>query len=237
MVPRKYPCKGIYFDESNKEDPFHANPPITAHFNGLTSWKNGRNGAIAERVGDVRFHNFKVADNLLGGIEFSLTTEYGDNTTRVDNSLIIGRSEAAEYITTAGEPYGIIGPRTEFFRVDNCRFFNFDFGEAAALSSCSHCFHPASTDHGARTTRFSKLFFDSSVKIKIKYQYPYKAIFLDEDGSLTGKGPGSWATGYYKHHEQKECEMGKDFDPNELEPWMPILCDNTVQIRRLMIYG
>jgi hypothetical protein len=44
----------------------------------LTSWKNGRNGAIAEKVGDVRFHNFKVADNLLAGIEFSLTSEYGN---------------------------------------------------------------------------------------------------------------------------------------------------------------
>jgi hypothetical protein len=35
--------------------------------------KYGRNGAIADKVGDVRFNNFKVADNLLEGMEFSLT--------------------------------------------------------------------------------------------------------------------------------------------------------------------
>ena len=46
---------------------------ITANFNGLTSWKNGRAGAIFKTVGDVRFNNFKVADNLMAGIEMSVT--------------------------------------------------------------------------------------------------------------------------------------------------------------------
>jgi hypothetical protein len=82
MVPRKFPCKGVSYDadfaSKGQTDPWWNNPPITAHFHGLTSWKNARNGAIAERVGDVRFHNFRVADNLLAGIEFSLTSEYGN---------------------------------------------------------------------------------------------------------------------------------------------------------------
>lgn len=47
-------------------------------------------------MGDVRFHNFKVADNKLAGIEFSLTDAYGDNTTRIDNALIIGRTNNSE---------------------------------------------------------------------------------------------------------------------------------------------
>jgi hypothetical protein len=155
MVPRKFPCKPVVFNFSNTEDPWHQNPPITAHFYNLTSWKNGRNGAIAERVGDVRFHNFKVADNKLAGIEFSLTDEYGDNTTTINNALIIGRTNNSETALEMSRPFGIIGPRTENFRVDNVRFFNFDWNEAAALSSCSHCFHPAATDSGARTIRFS----------------------------------------------------------------------------------
>jgi hypothetical protein len=33
----------------------------------------------------------------------------------------------------------------------------------AALGSCSHCFHSASTDSGARTVTFSNLVFDTSV--------------------------------------------------------------------------
>jgi hypothetical protein len=36
------------------------------------------NGAIVEKVGDVRFYNFKVSDNLECGIEFSLTGETTD---------------------------------------------------------------------------------------------------------------------------------------------------------------
>jgi hypothetical protein len=58
----------------------------------LTSWKNGRNGAIAERVGDVRFKNFKIADNAEAGIEFSLTFDYGDNMAQIDGGLIVGKS-------------------------------------------------------------------------------------------------------------------------------------------------
>jgi len=73
MIPRTYPCKPIVYDSSNPSDPFWKNPLITANFYDLVSWKNKRNGAIAEKVGDVRFHNFKTADNILAGIEFSLT--------------------------------------------------------------------------------------------------------------------------------------------------------------------
>jgi len=83
----------------------------------LTSWKNGRNGAIAERVGDVRFHGFKVADNILAGIEFSLTNDYGDNTTMIDDALIIGRTENRDIFLDEAKPRGIITPRTENFLV------------------------------------------------------------------------------------------------------------------------
>jgi hypothetical protein len=52
---------------------FWQNPFITANFNGLTSWKNGRAGAICKIVGDIRFNNFKTADNRMAGIEMSVT--------------------------------------------------------------------------------------------------------------------------------------------------------------------
>ena len=39
----------------------------------FTGWKCGRNGAIAETMGNVHWNNFKTADNFLAGIEFSLT--------------------------------------------------------------------------------------------------------------------------------------------------------------------
>jgi len=73
MVPRTYPCKRLTFDHENPDDPYWSNPMITANFDNFVGWKNNRNGAIAEGVGDVRFNNFKVADNILAGIEMSLT--------------------------------------------------------------------------------------------------------------------------------------------------------------------
>jgi hypothetical protein len=87
MVPRKYPCKPIVYDSDylskGEDSPWWQNPPITANFNGFTGWKNLRNGAIAKTVGDIRFNDFKTADNLLAGIEFAETDTFGDKTTEM----------------------------------------------------------------------------------------------------------------------------------------------------------
>jgi len=230
MIPRKYPCKPISYDINNQTDPFHSNPAITAHFYGLTSWKNGRNGAIAGKIGDVRFHGFKLADNRLAGIEVGVCDDHGDNTTQIDDALIIGRTLNTEDVLDKAKPFGIIGSRTDNLRIDNCRFFNFDWGTAAALSTCSHCWHDQETDSGARTTRISNITFDSSVTRLINWGYPHKGIFLDEDGTLTGKGAKSWATPFYQHHNHSECE-------HNLTYWGGTFCDNTVQVRRVAFHG
>ena len=49
-------------------------------------------------MGDVRFHQFKVSDNILAGIEFSLTNEYGDNMAQVNDSLINGVSNNTDWM-------------------------------------------------------------------------------------------------------------------------------------------
>ena len=109
LISRKFPCLNVS----------PTNPLITANFENLTSWKNGRNGAIAERVGDVRFNNFKVADNILAGIEFSLTNErnVGDEKPGIYNAVIVGRSENFDEVQAKSwiSPHGIITPRTEKF--------------------------------------------------------------------------------------------------------------------------
>jgi hypothetical protein len=111
-------------------------------------------------------------------------------------------------------------------RVDNSKFFNWDWKSTAALSTCSHWWHDGETDSGGRTIRLSNLTFDSSVKRIINYGFPYKAIFFDEDGSVTGKGPRSWATPYNKHHEHPECEKNITYLGG-------MVCDNRVQVRRV----
>lgn len=68
LIPRQFPCKPL----SDK------NKLIEGNFYNLTSYKNGRAGAIVERIGALRFHNFKTADNKESGIEVSMTMDVKD---------------------------------------------------------------------------------------------------------------------------------------------------------------
>lgn len=57
---------------------------------------NGRNGAIFERIGDVRLINSKFADNFLAGIEYSVTDLTPDGTAQINGALVIGHSANAD---------------------------------------------------------------------------------------------------------------------------------------------
>jgi len=156
MVPRQFPCKPLTFDESNPSDPHHENPLITAEFRNFLGYKNKRNGAIVERVGDVRLINFVAADNILAGLEFSLTDQTEDGTAQINGGFVVGVSANTEKDTVnIGTARGVITPRTENFQVIGTKFFNFDHSDMAAFGSCSHCFHSAATDSGARTVTLS----------------------------------------------------------------------------------
>jgi hypothetical protein len=61
---------------------------------------------------------------------------------------------------------------------------------------------------------------------KIRYQYPNRAIYYDVDGTLTGKGPNSWATPYFLHNLQSECTA-------DLPMMDGITCNNQVEVRRV----
>jgi hypothetical protein len=84
--------------------------------------------------------------------------------------------------------------------VDSAKFFYFDWDGSAALGGCSHCFHSSSSDSGARTVTFKNTFFDSTVVQKIKQQEPWRHIYYDIDGSLTGKGPNTYYTSGFTHN-------------------------------------
>jgi hypothetical protein len=180
-----------------------------------------RNGAIAKKVGDVRFINFKTADNLLSGMEFAETDFFGHQMARVEGGVVVGRTNNTDWKLDASSPHGVIAPRTEGFLITGVHFYNFNWRDSAALGSCSHCWHPHATDSGARTIATSNLTFHSSVAKKIKYGYPFKAIFRDLDGTLTGKGPESYASFYTMHLAQKECEV-------LLDEFDGVTCDNSV---------
>ena len=144
------------------------------------------------------------------------------DTMLITGGLVVGKSGNTELALDNANVRGIVGPRWDFFTVRNVAFYNFNFGISGALGDCSHCFHPAATDSGARTYYTSGLIFDAAtVPKKIWYQYPFRGIWSDLDGSLTGLGAGSWATAYFKHNEQPECTTN-------LVVYDGILCPNTV---------
>lgn len=121
-----------------------------------------------------------------------------DGYAKIVNAVVFGKTANADSETLAASPHGIITPRTENFTIDGAHFYNYNFNSAAALGDCSHCFHSAATDSGARTYTTSRLEF-TDVTRRIKYQYPERGIFHDMDGSLTGLGADTYATKGYKH--------------------------------------
>lgn len=229
LIPRTYPCSDLIWDPKNTTDPYWRNPIVIAHFVNFTSYKNVRNGAIGTEVGGVSFDNFKITDNILANIEFEKTNYAEDGYTLVNGGLMIGYSDNHDE-TDMKMSHGIIGARTENMHVKDVKFYNFDKYEKAPLGSCSHCYFSCSTDSGARTVSFSGLYFDpETVPIRIRWQVPYREIFQDLDGSLTGLGPNSFATPYYIHNDQPECRNVSDI-------YDGLICNSSVQVRRIAFW-
>ena len=101
-TPRKYPCQPVTFDHDAYlagENPYHSNPVIPAYYENYTGWKCGRNGAIAEDLGAVRFINFKTIDNTLAGIEVNSLHDIRDDewgAAYLDGALVIGRAHKSK---------------------------------------------------------------------------------------------------------------------------------------------
>lgn len=184
---------------------YETNKPITANFYNLVSYKNKRNGAIIEKSGAVQWHNFKTADNLLTGMEYSITSNIEDGWAKIVGGLVIGRSENSEEALDLASPKGVICSRTENFAIEGVKFYNFNYNSAAAIGTCSHCWHDNNTDSGGRTITVSDLYFDETVWQRVLYTTPWRTIFHDKTGSMTELGPNSWFLPYWKHLLQPEC--------------------------------
>ena len=75
------------------------------------------------------------------------------------------------------------------------------------------------------------LFFDdATVPRRVRHQFPFKGIYYDLDGTLTEIGPGTWTAAYWKHLESPECVV-------DLDVYDGVVCDETVQVRRVVIYN
>jgi hypothetical protein len=176
LIPRTYPCWSSPYDSNylakGKTDPYWQNPKIQAIFENMVAWKCGSNGAISEDTGAVTFLNFKIADNGITGIEVSVIADVVDGYAKVIGGIVVGNTGYNDENgkISGSSVRGLIGARTENFSVDGVSFYNFDFVNSAALGTCSHCFHPASTDSGGRTMTVSNLVFDDeTVPRRIRY--------------------------------------------------------------------
>lgn len=228
LIPREHPCEPFTYS-GDPDNPYPDNPPIMAEFHNLVSWKNKRNGAIAERVGAVQWHNFKTADNLLAGMEYSIVRNIVDGYAKIVGGLVIGRSANSEEALDLASPKGVINSRDEGFTVEGTKFYNFNYNDAAAMGTCSHCWHDKNTDSGGRTVTVKDLYFDETVLIRVRYTVPWRTIFFDKTGSLTGLEPNSWFVPYWHHLLQPECQAKRE--------WGGIICDSTIQVRRIALSG
>jgi len=140
------------------------NPKVPSTFENMLAWKCGRNGAITERTGAVTFKNFKIADSGIAGIEFSVIEGVADGDANIKGGIVVGNTylNDDDGVIKNRTVWGYIGPRTENFTMSGVSFYNFDFQKSAAIGTCSHCFHPASTDSGGRTFTVNNLTFDAA---------------------------------------------------------------------------
>jgi hypothetical protein len=169
--PHEKPCSGNTFNEDKYlagEYPYSGNAPITAVYENFLGYKNNRNGIIGEDGGSVWIKNAKVADNKLAGIEMNKVVSVRDGMAGVDGAVVVGRTLGND--ESSGGSRGIITPQRDGWLVKNARFYNFDFGSAAALGSCSHCFKAPATDSDGRHVDFENLQFDdATVPRRIRY--------------------------------------------------------------------
>jgi len=227
-IPRENQCAPINYDNTSAS----YNPPIIAEYKNLVAWKNKRNGAIIERAGAIHWINFKLADNLEVGMEMSRVDDNKqDGWAKIIGGLVIGKSENTEEALDKASPVGVRTPRTEYFNMSGVKFYNYNWNKAAGMHTCSHCWHDNNTDSGARHVTVEDLYFDTdSVQKIVEYTTPFRTIFLDKTGTMTGKGENSWFVPYFKHLIQPECT-------NENDTKGGITCDNTIQVRRIALGG
>ena len=129
VQPVSYKCR--FSTRASADDPWATNPAVTANFNGLIGYKNIRDAATAERIGDVRWNDFKCVDNKFAGLEMTYA-QYSKpfETVGIYNALIVGYSNNNQSLDTGSHPannpgaFGIITSQTDGMLVDGVKFVN-----------------------------------------------------------------------------------------------------------------
>ena len=96
---------------------------------------------------------------------------------------------------------GLLGPQTEGFFVNGLTAVN--FGNRPVLTSCWFCGSDMFKNQGGFVYKFAKLNFINSAA-RTGWNAPFKDIFLDLDGTLTGFVRGT-ALSHFAFNDWPEC--------------------------------
>ena len=210
-IPRKNPCGG---------NNWTSNPPVPAEFTGFLAYKHAVRAIYLYSIGDVRFQGLTLIDNSNEGFFVNYAGNSPDNTSQINNSLIIayGQGNAQGVYTSKG----VSVPASENFVVSNVVFVNFNETTMAALTTCTG----GCSDGQARTVRVWGLTFENVAK---RLQWRASAIFKTEDESLSGTI--GWSIPNQKHNlVEPACAVDSELINT-------ITCDTSVIVRRIKIYA
>ena len=220
--PLLYPCGG---------------PTAPQYITNFTSYHNGGNGVFCKRGGDIHFVNARLIENGNTEFQWNILMMPHTNNPHIVNLLAIATTDPS--IATGKR--AIWAPQQEGFYVSgmmghglldvNSPMFlgatmvNYrDFG---AISACAVCDSDPFLSQGGFTYRFEGLSFVNTTR-RTLWTPPYKDIFLDLDGTLTGHVNGS-VTEYRPFNVWPECEaQGAVYDHG-------IVCNSSARIRRMQI--
>ena len=195
-------------------------PTTAVYIHNNTFHSNWGTGAFHKAAGDLHHVHSRFALNRGTDINWARLLPSGADRAdpQIRDSYFIGGRGAV----------AIEGPSSEYFLVSGASFSN--YGTAPAIKGCRTCCGEK-TWQGAYTYTYEKLkFFDSDVRIA--WHCPFKQIYFDKDGSLTGHVNGS-ATAYKKFNDWTDATEGNPCTPGNETFSGGIVCDGSVRIRRL----
>jgi hypothetical protein len=144
----------------------------------------------------------------------------------IQHALIVAHTVSGASLGTGAG--AVFAPQTEFFVAGPLTIVN--YGDAGALRGCADCGSFADLKQGGYTYRWRGLTFVNTPR-RVKWTTPFKQIFWDLDGTLTGHTNG-WALPYYRFNDWAPACVRRDpavtFDGGHV-------CDGTVVVRRLSI--
>lgn len=203
-------------------------PPSPQYFYNFTSWHNGQHGIFTKEGGDLHHVHAKLVENESDEFFWLRLIDVVYNQDPHIANLLSVAQVASEGQRIGPNKVSIFAPQNEYFYVSGANFVN--YLSRGALAGCAECSKSSDMKQGGYTFRFEKLNFVNTAK-RTKWTKPFKQIFWDKDGSLTGIVNGTASPfKLYNLHEPVCVRVLEVLDD-------AVVCDASSPLRRLQIDG